>query len=194
MIFILSFSVLWTYFPQFRFFAPFLIFCFLYTCVEVSVSVFFDFLIFFNLFHTRLLKPAARLAHKSPFIFRRGTRIAWFDVLHNRINVQTNRRKGSSSRGSGWQHCRRLSPKSLINPNIGFSRRSTCRADTSSNTVTANTVQRCGYRARVRTVALMLQSYHQGTDWNIVCRYIVILMIHASYIGRKHGFIFVRGV
>ena len=52
MIFILSFSVLWPYFPQFRFFAPFLIFHFLYTCLEVSVSVFFAFLIFFNLFHT----------------------------------------------------------------------------------------------------------------------------------------------
>ena len=142
----------------------------------------------------RLLKPAAYLAHKIPFIFMRGMRIEWYDVLHNRINVQTNRRKGSSLRGSGWQHCRRLSPKSLINPNIGFSKRSMCRADASSNTVTANTVQRCGYRTRVHTVALMLQSYHQGTDWDIVCHYITILMIYASYIGRKHGFVFARGV
>ena len=109
---------------------------------------------------SRLLTLATCLAHKSPFIFMQGMRIEWYDVLHNRINVQTNRRKGSSLQGSGWQHCW-LSLKSLINPNIGFSNRSMCRAYTSSNTVTANTVQRCGYCTRVHTVALMLQSHHQ---------------------------------
>ena len=71
----------------------------------------------------RLLKPATYLAHKSPFIFMQGTGIAWIDVLYNRINLQTNRRKGSSSWGSGWQHCHWLSLKSLIDPNIGFNDR-----------------------------------------------------------------------
>ena len=52
MIFMHFFSVFVAILPSISLFCTFEIFHFLYTCVEVSVSVFFAFFVFFNLFHT----------------------------------------------------------------------------------------------------------------------------------------------
>ena len=66
------FSVFVAILPSILLFCAFEIFHFLYTCVEVSVSVFFAFLIFFNLFHTiasSFLSSSASFFEKETLIF-----------------------------------------------------------------------------------------------------------------------------